>query len=336
MRNNPKLLQHNRTPGSPRSSLIALSIVIVASQGLGLAQSGEPRRASRPALDENVSVLFDQPLVARGASGSVAISLDGSALAYTGAAGLPRGLYVRHLDTHAGKQILKNFRGLDEFSGLGFSPDGKRVIFSVGGPSWYYPRVIGSVLIDGSGAVQLTGGAALAPELKSSGESYSAAQPSYSPDGTEVTMWVYTKNDVYYLGLLPASAVEASPQRLAEVQSPPAFPWFWSIDGKAVFYSDAGTLRRLVLETGHSDVLMSDSQVLGRVAGEDAIFVRVGSAVAIIDLRNSMARDAKALHSIRTEDSAGGVLSGIQNAGSRYVLTYSGPTGRHVEVLALP
>jgi Tol biopolymer transport system component len=128
-----------------------------------------------------------------------------------------------------------------------FSPDGKRVIFTLRGPTWHYPSDICVVGIDGKNLSKLTHSLAFTdkPPGTTRGASYQRYyySPRYSPDGSRVLLRIDDEvQEREFAAVMDADGSHL--EMLAEGRA-----CCWSADGKGVYYVAKGSVIRMDLET---------------------------------------------------------------------------------------
>jgi len=140
---------------------------------------------------QSISVIF--ALRPKGhLGGGAALSHDATKIAYVGPP-VPLGaLHVVDIASRTDRVLTREGVACDP----SFSPDGKRIVFSLSGGTWHYPSDIYSVRLDGTGLTQLTH--SKPAELNDKGE-YATEfagdyaeyfyTPKYSPDGSEILVW---------------------------------------------------------------------------------------------------------------------------------------------------
>jgi hypothetical protein len=227
---------------------------------------------------------------------------------------------------------------MDSIELLTFSPDSKEVMFIVSGATWYYPRDVMTMGVDGSGLKQLTN-ATPAKWLANDGE-YAVDDAQYSGDGKRILLNIekVAKDDSNGGEMTPAVALIRSD---AEKQQAPAIAdghaLFWSADGRSFYYVAAdGSARRFSPATNTTvGTAAIRGSPLGRVPGHDAVFVETDSGKLAIDSLDGRTVDPKIAASgaaIPLHDSAGRKLTSIaQCEGHRVMLTY-GPSARDLQV----
>jgi hypothetical protein len=317
-----------------------------------------------PAGAQNVSVT---PVVAlrdwianetpHGAPSGGVFSPDGSLEVHLGPKAFEDGLYVKVVATGVDTLILRDVMGYKAFDDMVFSPDGSHIAFRACPPlgADCGSPLIYSIRIDGEDIKAI---ARTTYDAEARAE-YRVSTPSYSPDGNQVLLDVEEIEDVgqvvdgmrsaprwsHHVGVAPANGTKQVPEILANGK-----PYFWSSDGRSIYYAGKDGAFRLELYTKTSVPVGRQSyayRVVGRLPNSDMAFVQKGDdqEITIIALDGALvSEEMLSLASrISNKDSVGRVLLGI-DAGGRHQLAIRygrgssrrGALGEHVEIISAP
>jgi Tol biopolymer transport system component len=252
--------------GSARSgrgrALAALGVVALAAAAFA-AGIFAGRRLTSPAAETASLVRFALPL-GEGvsldvfSSASVAISPDGSRIAYVASQGPERAIYVRALDSSESRRVP----GTERASDPTFSPDGRSIAFEAAGK-------LKRVSLDGGDPRPLVNLAYI-------------AGASWGRDGSIVYTPAFTG------GLFAIAAEGGRPRRLTTPERNVAHLWPEVLpDGKAVLFTvwpggsyDQARVAILSLATGQSKTLVEQA-FYGRFCAPDhLLFLRGGTLFA--------------------------------------------------------
>lgn len=199
-----------------------------------------------------------------------ALSPDGKAVAYIGAAGLHEteaALFLADVETDKQAILL----GPDRVPSLSpeiadhpsFSPDGKSIILTLRGPTWHYPSDICVLGLEGKNLTKVTQSLPFTnkPPEAANGASYQRYyyRASYSPNGSRILLHIHDAvQEKEFAALMDAKGGHL--EILAEGR-----PCCWSGDGKSVYYIEKGNLIRMDLETHTTQTLAPPQEGIGPV-----------------------------------------------------------------------
>ncbi len=142
----------------------------------------------------------------------------------------------------------------DVLAGPAFSPDGRQIVFSASGGTYYYPSDIYSVHVDGSGLTRLTHAIQPIPAEKAKEESDTWYQqfvsPQFSPDGRKVLVRLFDpprpEEEI--------AVMNADGSGLKSVAQ--GEPLFWGADSQSFYYAGQSTdIKKFDLASGTSEVI---------------------------------------------------------------------------------
>lgn len=215
---------------------------------------------------QSVSVIFSlKQKKYRSDGAGASLSADLSSMVYVGG---DRALHVVEIASHKDRVVLTGLGFLDTFMDPSFSPDGKRIVFSLSGGTWYYPSDIYSVQSDGTGVKQLT----RSKPIEGGRYAEYFYMPRYSPDGSQISVWQYDL------------ATKTEQPDLASVMSPDGSglhvltkgePLAWADAGKAIFILNEQGVCKYDLASRKTQVVkgLDEVPILGKLRGTDTIAV---------------------------------------------------------------
>jgi len=215
---------------------------------------------------QSVSVTFSlKQKKYRSDGAGASLSADLSSMVYVGG---DRALHVVEIASHKDRVVLTGVGFLDTFMDPSFSPDGKRIVFSLSGGTWYYPSDIYSVQSDGTGLKQLT----RSKPIEGGRYAEYFYTPRYSPDGSQILVRQYdlaTKTEQPDLAsvMLPDGSglhVLTKGESLA-----------WADAGKAIFILNEQGVCKYDLASRKTQVVkgLDEVPVLGKLRGTDTFAV---------------------------------------------------------------
>jgi hypothetical protein len=313
-----------------------LSIACAVTLGLGGTLVARPT-LSAPQSSESVQssrVLFVIERRNTHLGGGVAISPDGRTLVFVGN---DNGLYVHDLETDKDQLLLKEVEpGLDVFNNPTFSPDGRRVLFSASGGTYYYPSNIYSVEINGSGLKRLTRDQPLPPDKRAVGNAVYAQyfySAQFAPDMRKILLHAYDAvDDANYV-----AAIDPDGSHMETLTR--GKPLFWGADGQGVYYIHDGVVKRFDLRTKETRALVRpEGKIVGRLPDKQWLLVDTDKGIDVISLEGGTVTSAGVLEVPRakSDTEALALTSAHWSRSKRAVLVYEGATRERIEVVQEP
>jgi Tol biopolymer transport system component/DNA-binding winged helix-turn-helix (wHTH) protein len=208
---------------------------------------------------------------------TAAWSPDGTSIAFVRTTEGVTGIFVVPALGGSERRIVNDAVGLGHFIQLGWSPDGKRIVYSRYGATG--AQQIFTVNLDTLVSQPL------APEPTC----WDAAEPAYSPDGSQIAFVCTSSGAVY--DIYVASITDGRLHRLASM-SGDAQGLTWSADGSRIIFSndtgDGGTLWALTLDGQLSQLSFGESGTAPTIRGSRLAYVRGRDTINIwrVDLTN--------------------------------------------------
>ena len=335
MKSNKKLVQ-----------MISISAALVLALSITLVAQNPKSSPQISQLSQPSQTVFVMEREKTHLGDCAAISPDGKLLAYIGT---NDGLYLRNLETREETLLLKEAEpGLDVFLNAAFSPDGTHLLFSASGGTRYYPSNIYSIKIDGSGLKRLTQARALPPreEEKENNQIYEQYYywAQYAPNGTKILMRLYDA----VRGTDSVALIDPNGTHLDLVDQ--GRPLFWSSDAQAVYYYQAGAVKRFNLSSKDNQTIDGlRGSILGKLPDRDVFALDDGANITLEEVQDKSSITLTKLSTpriksvVRANSKSGAAnsyevtVSSLQwSRSGRYLIIYEGETIERFEVVESP
>jgi hypothetical protein len=247
--------------------------------------AGSALSAPRYLLAESNTALVVATIdTARQLGGGATLSPDGRSLVYVGA----DGLHLRDLATNKDTLLKREVEfGNAVFERPRFTPNGKQVLVSVSGGTWYYPSDIYLIGIDGSAASKLTISTPT-ETTRSRGAIYRQYFYSamMSPKSFDILVWVYDAAAASSsVGILESRAADRPPLVPGAVRVIcEGEPLAWSKDGGSFFFSKGKKVVRYYTESQRTRELAISGTPVGVVLGSETLAVDDGRIISFVSM----------------------------------------------------
>ena len=217
--------------------------------------------------------------------GGSTLGPDGHSIVYVSG----DGLHLRDLQTSKDVVLAHEVEGGNAvFENPRFTPDGRHVLVSVSGGTWYYPSDVYLISVDGSRASKLT---LSIPTTIAKPQGAVYKQYFYSavmsPKSSDVLVWVYdaaaAKN---YVGMLKSRSV-GQPQFLIGAVEIIAEgkPIAWSDDGSSFYFVNGEKVITYDIASGQTRELVTSGKILG-IVGPEVIATDNGRNLNFANMRS--------------------------------------------------
>jgi hypothetical protein len=215
--------------------------------------------------------------------GGANLSPDGQSLVYVAA----DGLHLRDLATNKDTLLQREVEfGNAVFDSPTLTPNGKYVLVSVSGGTWYYPSDIYSIGIDGSGPTKLTTSTPTASKDRGAAYRRYFYSAMMSPKSSDILVWVYdataskSNGGIIEGGSFDSSGLAHGPVRVIAQGEPLA----WSNDGRSFYQSSGNKVIRYYVGSRETTESVISGKVVGKIYGSETLAIDDGKRIYFVDM----------------------------------------------------
>ncbi len=215
--------------------------------------------------------------------GGANLSPDGHLLVYVAA----DGLHLRNLATNKDTLLQREVEfGNAVFDSPMFTPNGKQVLVSVSGGTWYYPSDIYSIGIDGSGPIKLTTSTPTASEDRGAAYRQYFCSAMMSPKSSDILVWVYDAVDSKSnSGIIEGRSVDHfglvhGPVKVIAQGEPLA----WSNDAHSFYLTSGNKVIKYYVGSRETTESVIRGKVVGKIYSSETLAIDDGKRIYFVDM----------------------------------------------------